>query len=838
VSSKLTFLKIDTPFTEDITMPASKNHPQKLRQTTLTDASFAAMRFAIGREIESASFYNKYQSLAIAVRTRLMDRWLETEKRYRESDAKRVYYLSLEFLMGRTLQNSILNLDIEEEAREAVHQMGMVLENVYEEEHDAGLGNGGLGRLAACFLDSMATLNIPAKGYGIRYEYGIFNQLVEDGFQLEKPDYWLFRGNPWETPRVERMQRVRFYGHTRPYMDEGGKYRVDWVETDEVYALPYEILIPGYHTETVNLLTLWSVKAGDEFNLEYFNHGDYQKAVEQQTASENISKILYPNDNIAAGKELRLKQEYFFASASLQEILDNYLRDHNDVNHLPDHVAIQLNDTHPAIAIPEMMHLLMDENNITWEKAWDVTIRTFAYTNHTLLPEALETWEVDLLERLLPRHLEIIYEINRRFLIDVSKVFPNDTDMVRRLSIVEEGTPKRVRMAHLAVVGSHSVNGVAALHTRLLKESLLKDFYRLWPEKFNNKTNGVTQRRWLKQANPALSRLISEYIGDGWVTNLDALQKLLEKMDYGEFQDSWHAAKEMNKMVLAQEIKETLQIEVDSGSMFDVQVKRIHEYKRQLLNALGVVARYFRIKSNPGRDCVSRTVMIGGKAAPGYYMAKLIIKLVNDVGKLINNDPDTSGLLKLIFLPNYGVSLAERIFPASDLSEQISTAGMEASGTGNMKFALNGALTIGTLDGANIEIREAVGEENIFIFGLNDREVMEKKRGGYNPWDYYNQNYELRQTLDAIHEGFFSPHEPARFRPILDSLLRGGDPYMILADFTSYMECQDRVDDCYRNTNEWTRKSIINVAKMGYFSSDRTIREYAEDIWKVSPVGP
>ncbi|MBU0733039.1 MAG: glycogen/starch/alpha-glucan phosphorylase [Pseudomonadota bacterium] len=819
-------------------MTAKKKHPQKSRQRTLTDGSFAAMRFAIGREIESASFYNKYQSLAIAVRTRLMDRWLETEKRYRETDAKRVYYLSLEFLMGRTLQNSILNLDIEEEAREAVRQMGMVLEDVYEEEHDAGLGNGGLGRLAACFLDSMATLNIPAKGYGIRYEYGIFNQLIKDGFQVEKPDYWLFRGNPWETPRVERMQRVRFYGHTRPYTDEDGKYRVDWVETDEIYALPHEIPIPGYHTETVNLLTLWSVRAGDEFNLEYFNHGDYLKAVEQQTADENISKVLYPNDNIAAGKELRLKQEYFFASASLQEILDSYLREHNDVSHLPDHVAIQLNDTHPAIAIPEMMHLLMDEHNFTWETAWDLTIRTFAYTNHTLLPEALETWEVGLLERLLPRHLEIIYEINRRFLADVSKAFPNDTDMVRRLSIIEEGTPRRVRMAHLAVVGSHSVNGVAALHTRLLKESLLKDFYRLWPEKFNNKTNGVTQRRWLKQANPALSRLISEHIGDGWVTNLDALQKLLEKADDSAFRDNWHTAKEMNKMVLAQEIKEALQIEVDSASMFDVQVKRIHEYKRQLLNALGVAARYFRIKSNPGRDCVARTVIIGGKAAPGYYMAKLIIKLINDIGKLINNDPDTSRLLKLIFLPNYGVSLAERIFPASDLSEQISTAGMEASGTGNMKFALNGALTIGTLDGANIEIRDAVGEENIFIFGMNDREVMEKKRDGYNPWDYYNQNSELRQTLDAIHEGIFSPDEPERFSPIFDSLLRGGDPYMILADFTSYTECQDRVDDCYRNTNEWTRKSIINVAKMGYFSSDRTIREYAEDIWKVNPVGP
>jgi len=803
---------------------------------TLGEAFVAAMRFAIGREVDNASFYNKFQGIAIAVRTRLMDRWLETEKRYREADVKRVFYLSLEFLMGRTLQNAILNLDMEEEARETIHDFAVVLEDLYEAEHDAALGNGGLGRLAACFLDSMATLNLPAKGYGIRYEYGIFNQLMEDGYQVEKPDYWLFRGNPWETPRVERMQRVRFFGHTRPYLDEAGKYRVDWIETDDIYALPYEIPIPGYHTDTVNLLTLWSVRAGEEFNLEYFNHGDYLKAVEQQTASENISKVLYPNDNIMAGKELRLKQEYFFASASLQEILQNYLEDHDDLGLIPDRVAIQLNDTHPAIAIPEMMRLLVDEHSLTWEAAWDITTRTFAYTNHTLLPEALETWEIPLLERLLPRHMEIIYEINRRFMIQVRETFPNDGEIASRLSIIQEGFPKRVRMAHLAVVGSHSVNGVAALHTRLLKEFVMADFYRLWPGKFNNKTNGVTQRRWLRQANPALSRLISDTIGDEWITNLNALEKLLERMDETRFQEDWRAAKEMNKMVLAQEIEETLGIEVDSASMFDAQVKRIHEYKRQLLNVLGVAARYFRIKSDPRGDWVARTVMIGGKAAPGYTMAKLIIKLINDVGKVINSDPDTRGLLKLIFMPNYGVSMAERIFPASELSEQISTAGMEASGTGNMKFALNGALTIGTLDGANIEIKEAVGEENIFIFGLNDREVAEKKRRGYNPWDDYHQDHELKRVLDAIRDGFFSPDDPGRFRPIFDSLMQKGDPYMLLADFTSYMACQDRVDACYRDPVEWTRKSIRNVAKMGYFSSDRTIREYANDIWGVLPL--
>jgi len=817
-------------------MPSKESEARESRNITLGQACRVALRFAIGQEVEDASFYNKYQSIAIAVRTRLMDRWLQTEKRYREADAKRVYYLSLEFLMGRTLQNAVLNLDMEEEAREAIRELGVVLEDVYEAEHDAGLGNGGLGRLAACFLDSMATLDIPAKGYGIRYEYGIFNQLIEDGYQVEKPDYWLFRGNPWETPRVERMQRVRFYGRTRSYVDQEGRYRVDWIDTDDVFALPHEIPIPGYHTQTVNLLTLWSVRAGEEFNLEYFNDGDYLKAVEQQTASENISKVLYPNDSVVAGKELRLKQEYFFASASLQEILQNYLTDHNDLSLIPDRVAIQLNDTHPSIAIPEMMHLLVDKHSLTWEAAWDITTRTFAYTNHTLLPEALESWDVVLLERLLPRHMEIIYEINRRFLMEVSTAFPHDGEMAARLSIIQEGFPRKVRMAHLAVVGSHSVNGVAALHTRLLKGSLLPDFNRLWPGKFNNKTNGITQRRWLRQANPGLSRLISDTIGDKWVTNLNELERLSTKVDDKGFQDDWRSAKEMNKLVLAHEIEERLSIEIDPSSMFDVQVKRIHEYKRQLLNVLGVAARYLRIKSNPHGDWVARTVIIGGKAAPGYTMAKLIIKLINDVGKVINTDPLTRGLLKLIFMPNYGVSMAERIFPASELSQQISTAGMEASGTGNMKFALNGALTIGTLDGANIEIKDAVGESNIFIFGLNDREVVERKRRGYSPWDEYHRNDELREVFDVLQGGLFSPDDPGRFKPIVDSLLQRGDPYMVAADFASYMDCQDRVDACYHDLSEWTRRSICNVAFMGYFSSDRTIQEYAADIWKVQPI--
>ena len=807
-----------------------------LFQKSIEASCLAAMRFALGREVEDATAYEKYQSLAIAVRTRLMDRWLETRKRYEAADAKRVYYLSLEFLMGRALQNAVLNLDIEEDAREGIRRLGMVLEDVYEQEYDAGLGNGGLGRLAACFLDSMATMALPAKGYGIRYEYGIFNQLIKKGQQVEEPDHWLFRGNPWETPRLGRVQSVHFYGRTESHIDEKGNYRVNWVDTEEVLAVPYEMPVPGYHNNTVNLLTLWAVKAGDHFNLEYFNHGDYLKAVEQQEANETISKVLYPNDSMEVGKELRLKQQYFFAAASLQEILQEFLEDHQDLSMLPEKAAIQLNDTHPAIAIPELMRLLVDVYHFRWGKAWEITTATFAYTNHTLLPEALEVWDVGLLGRLLPRHLEIMYEINRRFLEQISRTAPGDGDLLRRVSLFEENGGKRVRMAHLAVVGSHSVNGVAALHTQLLKESILHDFYRLYPEKFNNKTNGITQRRWLKQANPALSQLINETIGDKWVTDLGAMQKLTEYAEDSAFQEAWQSSKDVNKMVLADLIEDELGISVDAASMFDVQVKRIHEYKRQLLNILGVAARYFRMKDEPGREFVPRTVLLGGKAAPGYFMAKLIIRLANDVARVINSDPRTGDCLKLVFLPNYRVSLAERIFPASNLSQQISTAGKEASGTGNMKFALNGALTIGTLDGANIEIKDAVGEDNIFIFGLNAWEVVQKKEAGYNPWEPYGQSYELRRVLERIGSGFFSGGDRDRYKPIVDSLLLGGDEYMVLADFDDYMACQEEVDICYGNPGEWARKSILNVAHMGFFSSDRTISEYAEEIWGIKPV--
>jgi len=804
----------------------------------LTDECINALRLALGKEPKNASNYEKYQSLAISVRSRLMEKWLGTEDRYQRANAKRVYYLSLEFLMGRTLQNAILNLDIEDQSRSAIRELGMVLEDVYEEEYDAGLGNGGLGRLAACFLDSMATLSIPAKGFGIRYEYGIFNQLIQDGCQVERPDYWLFRGNPWETARIDRMQIVRFYGRTHHYVDPSGQYQVEWVDTETVRALPYETPIPGYNTDTVNLLTLWSAKATDEFNLEYFNHGDYLRAVRQKEQSETISKVLYPNDNIFQGKELRLRQEYFFVSASLQEILEDYLKQSDDLMLFPQLVAIQLNDTHPAIAIPELMRLLVDTHGMAWESAWEITTRTFAYTNHTLLPEALETWDAELLQSILPRHMEIIEEINRRFLREIQKVFPGHFELQRNISIIDDRGGKRVRMANLAVVGSHSVNGVAQLHTELLKKSLLKEFFDVCPEKFNNKTNGITQRRWLMQANPALSKLITETIGPAWKTDLDQIKDLESYADDSSFRENWQATKDLNKMVFATYVKESVGLAIDPASMFDVQVKRIHEYKRQLLNILGVIARYFRIKDHPGVDWIPRTVILGGKAAPGYFMAKLIIKLANDVAGVINHDSATSDLLKMVFLPNYRVSLAERIFPASDLSQQISTAGTEASGTGNMKFALNGALTIGTLDGANIEIRNAVSPENIFIFGLDADELQQWLSRGYNPIEQYASNGELRRVIDAIEQGQFSGGDRNRFRPILDSLLNQGDRYFVLADFQAYMDCQEKVDACRSDPGEWIRKSVLNVAGMGFFSSDRTIREYAKDIWEVDPVDP
>jgi len=790
------------------------------------------------------SEWEPYVSLALAVRDRMLERWVETHERYYHQDGKRVYYLSLEFLMGRTLGNSMINLGLFDACSQAVKDLGYNLEELREAEWDAGLGNGGLGRLAACFLDSLATMGIPAYGYGIRYDYGIFHQRIVDGAQVETPDAWLRYGNPWEISRLMDRFLVRYHGHVTQFTNEAGKLANEWVDTEDVYATPYDTPIPGYRNDVVNTLRLWGAKATDEFNFRNFNQGDYVGAVVDKTQSENISKVLYPNDNSMQGKELRLKQEYFFVSATLQDIIRRYKKRYvmfdkakglKTFDRFSEKIAIQLNDTHPAIAIPELMRLLMDVEGLDWDQAWKITTETFGYTNHTVLPEALERWSVGLMDYVLPRHLQIIYEINWRFLEEVRAKFGHDDDRARRMSIIEEGDESRVRMAMLAIVGSHSVNGVAALHSEILKKELFKDFYEFWPQKFNNKTNGITQRRWLLKCNPALSRLISDHIGDSWVTDLYQLKNLAPLAGDAALGEKWRAVKRANKAHLAgiiqrQYKKRGSHVDVNPDSLFDVQVKRIHEYKRQLLNILHAVTLYNRIKDNPNGSYVPRTIIFGGKAAPGYFMAKLIIQLANAVGELVNNDRDLRDQLKVVFLADYRVSLAEHIFPASELSEQISTAGTEASGTGNMKFALNGALTIGTLDGANIEIAEEVGRDNIFIFGLTADEVSALKPQ-YNPWVYYHGNNELRRTLDMVRDGVFSPYNRGLFRPIYDSLLQNGDHYLLLADYASYIEAQQRVEQTYRNPAQWTRKSILNVANMGKFSSDRTIQQYAEEIW-------
>jgi len=786
----------------------------------------------------SATRHDRYKSLAYTVRDRLGERWIATQQTYYEKDAKRVYYLSLEFLIGRTLGNSIINLDLVENCRRAMDELGLDLEELTEVEWDAGLGNGGLGRLAACFLDSMATLELPAYGYGIRYEYGIFFQRIKDGYQYETPDNWLRYENPWEIPRPEYLYPVDFYGRVHQYTGADGSLRFEWVDTQQVMAMAYDTPIPGYLNNTVNNLRLWAAKSTREFDLNYFNEGDYVKAVENKRQSETISKVLYPSDSMYQGKELRLKQQYFFVSATLQDAIRRYIKTHNNFDGFADKVAMQLNDTHPSIAIPELMRILLDIDGMAWEKAWDITVKTFAYTNHTILPEALERWPVSLIERVLPRHMQIIYEINRRFLDEVARRYANDPDPTRlqRMSLIEEGEEKKVRMAHLAIVGSHSTNGVAALHSSLLKTDIFKDFYDFFPERFNNKTNGITQRRWLKKCNPSLSTLISQAIGDGWIRNLDEIKKLAPLAEDAGFRDKWKKVKAANKRQLANYIEHSNGIRINLASIFDCQVKRIHEYKRQLLNALHVIALYNRIKGNPAGSFVPRTKIFGGKAAPSYFMAKLIIKLINSIAEVVNKDPAIGDRLKVVFLENYNVSLAERIFPAADLSEQISTAGTEASGTGNMKFALNGALTIGTMDGANVEIREEVGEDNIFIFGLTTPEVATLKRTGYRPIDYYLRDPELKQAIDMISSGQFSPGQPNLFSPTVNSLLQG-DHYTLLADFTSYVSCQEeQVCRFYQQPDVWTKKAILNVAGMGRFSSDRTIKEYAEEIWGVHPV--
>ncbi|MGB8516924.1 MAG: glycogen/starch/alpha-glucan phosphorylase [Gallionella sp.] len=792
------------------------------------------MVYTEGKLAKNATERDWYDASAHTVRDHLIEKLSATIDDNSKQDPKRVYYLSLEFLIGRTLSNAALNLGVKEELAEGLKALGHELETIQEMETDAALGNGGLGRLAACFLDSMATLNVPGMGYGIRYEYGMFNQRIENGQQVEYPDNWLRYGNPWEFQRPERMYPVRFGGHVVD-LPTGHGHAVEhrWVDMETVMGMAYDVPIPGYATETVNNLRLWAAKAPREFDLESFNAGDYIGAVQEKEVVESLSKVLYPNDSSAMGKELRLKQEYFFVSASIQDILHRFLADHSDLSKLPEKVAIQLNDTHPAIAVAELMYQLVDVHHVKWGEAWKITTQVFSYTNHTLMPEALETWAVAKFERVLPRHLQIIYQINHQFLEQVNHNFPGDTELLRRVSIIDENNGRRVRMAYLAIIGSHTVNGVAAIHSELLKTTLFADFHRIYPKKFINVTNGITPRRWLNQANPNLSQLIASRIGEGFVQDLAELQNLVPHADDAKFRKEFRAVKQENKLRLAKIIKDKVGVTVDPNSLFDVQIKRIHEYKRQLLNVLHVITLYNRIRSGQAKDFTPRTVIFAGKAAPGYKTAKLIIRLINDVANIVNNDPAVGDLLKVIYYPNYDVSSAEKLFPASDLSEQISTAGTEASGTGNMKMALNGALTIGTLDGANIEIGEEVGAENIFIFGLTTPEVADLRARGYNPAVHYNNNAELRQVLEMIAHGFFSVEEPNRYRAIYDNLTQNGDHYMLQADYASYVAMQEQVSAVYRDQEEWTRRAILNVARMGKFSSDRTIREYADKVWKV-----
>ncbi|MBL8793795.1 MAG: glycogen/starch/alpha-glucan phosphorylase [Planctomycetia bacterium] len=801
----------------------------------LKQAILHHLHFTLAKDEHSATRRDYYEALVHALRDRLIQNWLHTQQRYYDAGVKRVYYLSAEFLIGRLLDSTLINLDLHDACRQALQELGQELEPIIELEWDAGLGTGGLGRLAACFLDSMATLGLPAYGYGIRYEFGIFYQKIVNGYQVETADNWLRFGNPWEMPRPEDLFTVQLGGRIQERRDAGGRQCFDWVDTETVMAMAYDLPIPGYGNGVVNTFRVWGAKASREFDLAHFNQGDYIRAVEEKNRTENISRVLYPRDDLSGGRELRLRQEYFLVSASLQDIVRRYRKTHAGFECFPDKVAIQLNDTHPVLAIPELMRLLLDEARLGWEQAWGVCQRTFGYTNHTVLPEALELWPVDLLACVLPRHLQIIYEINRRFLGDVAAQFPGDPKRLRRLSLIEEDGVKSVRMAHLALVGSHAVNGVSALHTNLLRREVFRDFHALFPERFTNKTNGITPRLWLKKANPALASLITRWIGPGWVRDLDQLRLLEPHADNAGFRAEWRQVKHQNKIRLAEFLRTHHGIEVEVESLFDVQVKRIHEYKRQLLNLLHVVALYQRLQAGRTAGFVSRTCLFAGKAAPGYAAAKLIVKLITAVGEVVNRDPGTNRLLQVHFLPNYSVSLGQQVIPAADLSEQISTAGTEASGTGNMKLALNGALTIGTLDGANVEIREAVGPENFFLFGLRAEEIRELRRQGYDPWRYYDNLLELRQAFAAIREGRFSPEDPALFRALLDELLLGGDPFMLMADFASYLECQERVNALYRDPEAWTRRSILNVARMGYFSSDRTIREYATDVWEVKP---
>ena len=812
----------------------------KCQRTALDPKSLARsflenLLFVQGRSKERATLNDLYMALAHAVRDRLVERWIKTVRNYQAQDVRVVCYLSAEFLTGPHLGNNLINLGIYDQAEEAMRELGLDLNALIEQEEEPGLGNGGLGRLASCFMDSLATLDIPAIGYGIRYEYGIFNQQIRDGWQVEAADKWLRLGNPWALERPEDAFEVKFGGRTEEYTDATGTLRVNWIPQKVVRGVPHDTPILGYRTNTANTMRLWSAQAVESFDFGTFNQGDFTGAVSSKVSSENISKILYPNDEEIQGKQLRLEQQFFFVSCSLQHILKIQKTQDRPLSELHRNFAVQLNDTHPAIAVAELMRLLMDEHGMEWEAAWNTTWHTISYTNHTLLPEALEQWPVSLFGALLPRHLEIIDETNRRHLENVRLKFPGDEERVRRLSLINGDGEKFVRMAHLAALGSHAINGVAALHTELLKTHVLKDFYELTPEKFSNKTNGVTQRRWMVLGNPGLAKVLSARLGPGWVSDIEKLRRLEPLAADPAFRKQWQAIKRHNKERLAVYIQEKLGMVADPASMFDVLVKRLHEYKRQHLQVLYIVSLYRRILRDPDAEIVPRTFLFGGKAAPGYRMAKLMIKLIHSVGETVNTDPRVRGRLKVIFLPDFNVKLGQRVYPAADLSEQISLAGKEASGTGNMKFAMNGALTIGTLDGANIEIREEVGAENFFLFGLTTPEVEQQKQQGYTPRAIYEKNTRLREVLDSLVSGEFSHGDKGLFAPLVNSLLNG-DEYMLLADYQAFVDCQDRVSQAYKDQDAWTRMSILNVARIGKFSSDRSIREYCAEIWRTWPV--
>jgi starch phosphorylase len=792
------------------------------------------IRYSLGKSLENLSQRDLFMALALTVRDWMVERMLETEERYRRTDAKRMYYLSMEFLIGRSLANNLSNLGLLDLCRETLLAMGVDLEEVQEREPDAALGNGGLGRLAACFLDSLATLDMPGYGYGINYEYGLFKQEIDAGYQKEKPDNWLAHGTPWQIERPDQACLIPVYGRIEHTQDRQGRYVPKWVEAQVLIGIPCDMPIVGYSGRTTNFLRLYSARSSHEFDMQIFNQGDYLKAVEMKIATEIISKVLYPSDSVKAGRELRLVQEYFLVACALRDIVRRYLATHKSFEQFPTRVAIQLNDTHPALAVAELMRILVDDHGVPWRSAWTITQATIGYTNHTLLPEAMEKWPVSLFEYVLPRHLQIIYDINQDFLQHVSAMWPGDIERLRRMSLIEEGEEKRIRMAHLAIVGSHSVNGVAALHTELVKASLVPDFYALWPERFNNKTNGVTQRRWLLQANPLLGNLIHRTISDGWITDLEKLNALESYAEDQGFQQELLRIKRANKERLARVIKETTQVNVDPNSLFDIQVKRIHEYKRQLLNVMHIIHEYLCLIEDHHEPTVPRTYIFAGKAAPGYWAAKQIIKLINNVGAIVNNDPRVKGQIKVVFIPDYRVSLAEKIIPAADLSEHISTAGKEASGTSNMKFAMNGALTIGTPDGANIEIMQEVGAENIFIFGLTAKEIRRMRQDlSYHPRDYYQRFPALKRVMDAFNSNVFCPYEPGLFIWIYQSILDYGDEYFHLADLASYLERHEQAGQEFKDPATWARKAILNVARVGKFSSDRTVREYAREIWHI-----